>query len=264
MFKRILLIVLLLLSVHAQATEFTDVYYDPAESGWGVFLVQSDTTQFLAFFIYGADGKPTWYVAILAKDPSTGAYTGSLYATTGTYFANPWHGNNVTAAGTVAFQPTDAYHATLTYTVSGVGTIVKNVQRQTLTAYQMGGAYSGSAAGTINSCVNPNQNEPQYRSRYVLTVTQTGDQSATLVLTFVDQTHNGLVCTMTGPLTHIGRLYQFSGQSSCTFAGQPVGAPQTVTIDGLHPTGQGIEGHITALTGCTASIHFAAVLNVDN
>lgn len=29
-----------------------------------MFLVQSDTTQFLAFFIHGPDGKPVWYVAI--------------------------------------------------------------------------------------------------------------------------------------------------------------------------------------------------------
>lgn len=261
--KRFVLIALLLLSVRAQATEFTDVYFDPAESGWGVFLVQSNTTQFLAFFIYGPDGKPTWYVAILTND-GTGNYTGTLFATTGTYFANPWQGNNAIAAGTVSFHPTDPYHATLTYTVTGVGTVTKSVERQTLTPYQMSGTYSGSASGTINSCVNPGQNEPVYRSRYVLTVTQTGDQSATLVFAFVDQAHNGLVCTMTGPLTHIGRLYQLNGQSTCTVMGQPAGPAQTVTIDGLHPSGQGIEGHFTSVSGCTASIHFSAVLNVDN
>jgi hypothetical protein len=256
MVKRLALIALLLISVRAYALEYTDVYFDPAESGWGVFLVQSDTTQFLAFFIDGPDGKPTWYVAILSDD-GTRNYTGSLFATTGTYFANPWQGDNVTAAGTVSFKPTDPYHA-------GVGTVIKSVQRQTLTPYVLGGTYSGSAAGTINSCPNPGQNEPSYRSRYVLTVTQVGDQSATLVFTFVDQAHSGLVCTMTGPLTHIGRLYQLNGQSSCTVAGQPAGAPQAVTIDTLHPIGHGIEGHFTAVDGCVASIHFAAVLNVDN
>ena len=263
MFRRIVLVVLLLLSVRAQAAEYTDVYYDPVEDGWGVFLVQSDTTQFLAFFIYGPDGNPTWYVAILAQD-ATGKFTGSLYATTGTYFPNPWQGKTTVAAGTATFTPSDPYHATLSYTVNGVGTVTKNVQRQTLTAYQMSGTYSGSGAGTINSCANPGQNEPSYRSRYILTVTQTGDQSATLVFNFVDQNHNGLVCTVTGPLTHIGRLYQLNGQSSCTFAGQPAGAPQAVTIDALHPTGHGIEGHFTAISGCTASIHFSAVLNTDN
>jgi len=260
MLRRFVFVLLLLLAVRVQAAEYTDVYYDPAENGWGVFLVQSNTTQFLAFFIYGADGKPTWYVAIIADD-GTGKFTGSLYATTGTYFLNPWQGDNVVAAGTATFTPSDAYHATLSYTINGVGTVTKPVQRQTLTAYVLSGNYSGAGSGSINNCSNPGQNEPVYRSRFDATVTQNGDQSATLVFTFVDPAHNGLVCTLTGPLTHLGRLYQLIGQSSCTANGVPAGQPQAVTIDAFHPTGHGIEGHITAIDSCTASVHFAAVLN---
>jgi hypothetical protein len=263
MLKRIVLVLLLLVSLRAQAAEYTDVYYDPDEDGWGVFLVQSDITQFLAFFIYGSDGKPTWYVAILADD-GTGKFTGSLFATTGTYFLNPWQGRTTVAAGTVTFTPSDAYHATLSYTVNGVGTVTKPVQRQTLTAYQLSGNYSGSGSGSIVNCPNPGQNEPMYRSRFNLTVTQVADQSATLAYTFVDQAHNGLVCTTTGPLTHIGRLYQLTGQSSCTFNGAPAGPAQAVTIDAFHTTSHGIEGHFTAIDGCTASVHFSAVLNTNN
>jgi hypothetical protein len=252
---------LLLLAVRAQAAEYTDVYYDPVEDGWGVFLVQSNTTQFMAFFIYGQDGKPTWYVAGLADD-GTGKFTGTLFATTGTYFLNPWQGDIVAQAGTVTFTPTDAYHATLSYTVTNVGTVTKTVERQTLTAYVLSGNYSGAGSGSINNCSSPGQNEPVYRSRFDATVTQVGDQSATLVFTFVDAAHSGLVCALTGPLTHFGRLYQLNGQSSCTVNGVPAGSGvQAVTIDALHPTGHGIEGHITAIDSCTASVHFDAVLN---
>ncbi len=60
MLKRLFLVASLLVACSAQALEYTDVYYDTAESGWGVFLVQSNTFQFLAFFIYGPDNKPTW------------------------------------------------------------------------------------------------------------------------------------------------------------------------------------------------------------
>jgi hypothetical protein len=75
MIRRLVLAALLLIaSLNVRALEYTDVYYDTAESGWGVFLVQSDTTQFLAFFIYGADEKATWYAAQLAND-GTGNYT---------------------------------------------------------------------------------------------------------------------------------------------------------------------------------------------
>lgn len=261
MLKRLVLIALLLLSVRAQALEYTDVYYNPDESGWGVFLVQSDTTQFLAFFIYGPDGKPTWYVAIIAND-GTGNYTGSLFATTGTYFANPWQGSYGTAAGTVSFTPIDRYHATLTYTVNGVGTVTKTVQRQTLTAYQMSGTYSGSMAGAVSGCTDPSANETPFRGRYVLNATQTGDQSVSLVFTFVDQNHNGVVCTVSGPLSHFGRLYQMNGQILCSAGGNP----HPATVDALHPTGQGIEGYLSGTTGggCQVSLHFSAVLNVDN
>jgi hypothetical protein len=227
--------------------------------------VQNDTTQFLAFFIYGADGKPTWYVAIIS-DNGTGSYTGALYATTGTYFASPWQGDNVTAAGTVSFTPSDRYHATLTYTVNGVGTVTKSVQRQTLTAYQMSGTYSGSMAGSITGCTDPAQDEAPFRGRYVLTATQTGDISITLTFTFVDTNHNGLVCTVTGPLTHLGRLYQVDGQLACGIPPAPPGSLKPVTVDALHPTGQGIEGYMAGSSGggCQASLHFSAVLNVNN
>jgi hypothetical protein len=263
MLKRIVLMLLLLVSLRAQAAEFTDVYYDPAEDGWGVFLVQSNATQFLAFFIYGSDGKPTWYVAILAVD-ATGKFTGTLYATTGTYFLNPWQGKTTAEAGTVTFAPSDAYHATISYTVNGVGTVTKPVQRQTLAPYVLSGNYSGAGSGSIVNCANPGSNEPVYRSRFDAVVTQVADQSATLVFTFLDPAHAGLVCTMTGSLSHFGRLYQLNGQSSCTFNGTPVGPVQAVTIDAFHPTAHGIEGHITAIAGCTASVHIAAVLDTNN
>ena len=203
------------------------------------------------------------HVAILAQD-ATGKFTGTLYATTGTYFANPWQGKTTVAAGTVTFTPSDAYHATLSYTVNGVGTVTKPVQRQTLTPYTLAGNFSGAGTGSINSCPNPGQNEPVYRSRFDATVTQVADQSATLVFTFVDPAHSGLVCTLTGALTHIGRLYQLNGQSTCNINGTPAGPVQAVTIDAFHTTSHGIEGHITAIDGCTVSVHFAAVFNSNN
>lgn len=265
MLKRLILIALLLLvSIRAEALEYTDVYYDPAESGWGVFLVQSNTTQFLAFFIYGSNGMPTWYTAQLADD-GTGNYTGALYATTGTYFANPWTGVGIAPVGTASFRPTDRYHATLIYTVNGVGTVTKAIQRQTLTPYVLSGNYSGSIVGSISGCADPAANDPAFRGRYVLAVTQVGDGSATLTFTFVDNIHNGLVCTLSGPLDHFGRLYQLNGQSSCTGLGAG-GTLHPATIAALHATGQGIEGHYTGPSGggCTASLHFAAVLIVNN
>src|SRR5438094_9523887 len=104
MLKRLILALLLLTAAfNAKGLEYTDVYYDPAESGWGAFLVQSNTFQFIAFFIYGSDTKPTSYKAQLVDD-GTVKYTGALYATTGTSFPLPWHRRHrsVTAVGTAS------------------------------------------------------------------------------------------------------------------------------------------------------------------
>lgn len=260
MLKKLVLAVLVMFAaLRAEAREYTDVYFVPSEPGWGVFLVQSNTLQFLAFFIYGPDGKPIWYTALL-NDDGTGNYSGSLFATTGTYFPNPWQGYTIAADGTVSFRPTDSYHATLTYTVNGAGTVVKAIERETLSAYVLSGSYSASAAGAISGCADPARNDPAFRATANLAVAQVGDASATLTFTFTDPAHSGLVCTVSGPLAHLGRLYQLNGESNCG------GNAHAATIDGLHPTGQGIEGHWTGETGggCVGSFHFTGVLDVDN
>lgn len=263
--KRLLVIVALLFSVaRADALEYTDVYYNPAESGWGVFLVQSDVTQFIALFIYGTDNKPTWYTATLTQN-AAGGYNGSLIATTGSYFGVPWNPAQLTVAsvGTVSFVPNDPYSATITYTLTGGPTVTKAVQRQTLTAYQLPGNYSGSVSGTQSGCTIPGDNNPQFRGRFNLAATQTGDAAAALTFTFVDPANSGVVCAVQGPLTHFGRLYRMTNAAmTCTEPGGEV-STTTVTINGLHPTGQGIEFRLSGPTGggCTGDLRFSAVHN---
>jgi hypothetical protein len=267
MFRKILVAALLYIaSFGAGALEFTDVYVDTNEIGWGIFVVQSDTFEFLAFFVYGQDGKPTWYSCQLSLD-ANGNYSGQLYASTGAYYGGPWDpsAQHTVAVGTCRFAPTDIYNATLTYSLTGGPTVVKPIQRFPLTPYVFGGNYSGSMAGSISGCQNPNSNDAAFRGRYALAVTQNGDQSATLTFTFVDMNHSGIVCTVGGALTHLGRLYQLNGPLSCVGPGVTPGA-NPATVNSLHPTGQGIEGHLTGSAGggCTVSLHFAAVQNVNN
>jgi hypothetical protein len=263
--KQFILIVALLISAaRADALEYTDVYYNPAEDGWGMFLVQSDTTQFLALFIYGADNKPTWYTGVLEQD-AAGNSSGPLYATTGTHFALPWNPSQFSygTAGTVSFQPTDPYHARVSYTLTAGPTITKTVQRQTLTPYRLAGNYSGSASGTQSGCVDPGNNDTHLRATYDLAVTQNGDVGATLKFSFVDVQNNGIVCTAQGPMTHLGRLHKLPAANfSCVGPGAIPGT-NTVVIDSLHPTDQGIEGRLTGPigAGCVLNLSFAAVLN---
>ena len=269
MIRRLILAVLLLVSTtYAAANNYNDVFFDVAEPGWGVFVKQSNTFQFLAFYIYGPSGQPTWYTAQLSNNgDGTGLiYSGPLYATTGTYFANPWQGDVATQVGTASFQgsavPEDYFHATLTYTVNGV-TVTKNIQRQTLTAYALSGTYSGSIAGSVSSCGNA-ANNGNVSARFNLNLVQVGDASATLTFNFVDTAHSGMVCTLNGPLTHYGGVYTITdAQYACSAAGFSAGSIVSAALNLLDQTGQGVEGKWTATTsvGCSQTIRFAAVSN---
>jgi hypothetical protein len=269
MIRRLIFAVLLLVSAtYASANTYNDVFFDIAEPGWGVFVKQSSTFQFLAFFIYGPNGQPTWYTGQLTNTgDGTGLnYTGPLYATTGTYFANPWQGDMATQVGTASFQgstvPEDYFHATLTYTVNGVS-VTKTIQRQTLTAYTLSGTYSGSIAGSVSSCTDPASNTG-VNARFNLILVQVGDVSATLTFNFVDTAHNGIVCTLSGPLTHYGGVYTIpSAQYSCSGAGFSPGGIVSASVNLLDQTGQGVEGKWTASTsaGCSQAIRYSAVSN---
>jgi len=264
MFKRMVaLISLMTVALTARAgatTSYTDVYYVPAESGWGVFVVQTDTFQFMSFFIYDSTGKPVWYTATLTDD-GTGNYSGALYSTTGTYFAQPWNPAqlHVDQVGTAKFAPINNYQATLTYTVNGVGTVTKTVQRQTLTAENLGGTYSGSLVGSVSGCTDPAGNVPSFNARFNLTVAQVGNSSATFAFTvtaFNDMPANA-VCTLSGPITQGGLLYQMPNASySC-----PLNQATQAIINTFRVTGQGIEGrwHADNGGGCIQSVHFSAV-----
>jgi hypothetical protein len=266
--KIVLALLLYVASFSANAAEgFSDAWVPLGEAGSGTFLVQSETFIFLAFFVFDANGQPIWFSCQLTRDANGVTYSGGLYKSTGTYYALPWDPSQkgITAVGNCTFAPSDNYNATLTYTLNGGQPIVKNIQRFPLLPFNLAGVYSGSAAGAISGCQDPTLNDAALRARYVLAVTANGDQSATLTFTFVDNVHNGLVCTVSGPLTHYGREYQLNGQASCTGLGLNTG-PQPATIDYYKLTGEGTEGHWTGSLGggCNVSIHFAAVLNVNN
>jgi len=113
----------------APAVDYTDIWWNPAESGWGMAMAQQYGITFLAWYVYDSTGKPTWQVATCTMSGSS--CSGTLYRTTGPAFGPAFDPNAVqaTAAGTITVTFTDANNAVLSYTVGGV-TATKNVTRQ--------------------------------------------------------------------------------------------------------------------------------------
>src|SRR5687767_6085653 len=117
---------------HGQATPqlraATDMWFDPAESGWGLNLIHQGDTLFATLFVYGPDGQPRWYVASnLAGGPGT--YTGVLRECVGPWFGAPFASASVTCrdVGPMRFDLGEN-SAAIDYTVDGVR-VAKQVRR---------------------------------------------------------------------------------------------------------------------------------------
>ena len=105
------------------AADFTDLWWNANESGWGLSLTQHAGALFGAWFVYDASGKSTWYV-IPGGHWNTGTvFVGDVYATTG---PDPTAANfdptrvSRTKVGTATLRFSGTSQASFSYTVNGV------------------------------------------------------------------------------------------------------------------------------------------------
>jgi hypothetical protein len=201
----ILLVAASLFAPPARATSFSvdqsDLWYIPAESGWGMQLVQRGSVIFATLFVYDPN-NPIWYTATM-DFTSNLTWTGVLYATTGTAFGLPWNPADltVTPVGTMTWTAQTADTGILTYVVNGV-TVTKNVVRQTLVLDDYSGTYLGAIHITITGCTNPANNTPPTDVPLTtITVTQSGG-SITITISVAGTT----VITISGTLSQSGQF----------------------------------------------------------
>ncbi len=225
----------------AFATDYSDMWYLPAESGWGVNFTQNANVIFMTFFLYGPDGKPTWYVAIAYQD-ADGNFSGSLYSTTGTYFGAPWNPSSFasTLAGTASFTPVDASQGTLSYTLVGGPTVSKSIVRETLVTIDLSGNFTGGQAGGYSGCSDPGGNF-LYKDTFDLQVTQ-GVGTVQLTFAYPSASSAALTCTLSGALVQSGQLYSVP---SATYQCDD-GLNTTASLSEIKQTSQGIEGKLAA------------------
>ncbi len=116
----------------APAVNYTDLWWNPAESGWGMSITQGPTNElFAVWFVYDAAGNPTWFTLQPGKWDSLRGYSGPIYRTTGPAFNIGFDPARVQAVqvGTGTFFFTDAMHGNFAYTISGQ-TGSKAIERQ--------------------------------------------------------------------------------------------------------------------------------------
>ena len=90
------------------AENYTDLWFNPAETGWGLNLVQQGETVFGTYFTYDAQGKGEWLVMPDARRSGGAGYSGTLARAHGPAFDAAWDPSKVSVtpvgSATVSFQ----------------------------------------------------------------------------------------------------------------------------------------------------------------
>ena len=115
---------------------YTSLWWDPEESGWGINFSQQGDIVFGTLFTYDASGQPMWLVMSDGRKQPGRVFSGALYRTTGPAFNaqpfTPVGPGNLTQVGTMTVGFADQF-AALAYTVNGV-TVNKTLRRQAFAA----------------------------------------------------------------------------------------------------------------------------------
>jgi hypothetical protein len=110
----------------------SDLWWNPNESGWGLNVIQHGSGKlFATWFVYGADGKPTWYVIPDGQWNTLTDYYGEVYRTTGPVVAGTFDPSrvSVTHVGTAHLNFLAIDYATLDLTFDR-GHSVKEIRPQ--------------------------------------------------------------------------------------------------------------------------------------
>ena len=190
-------------------TDLTDIWWSPAESGWGMQMINTGTYVYATIYVYGKDGTPTWYTGELRKD-GVDRFSGPLYTNTGPYFGGAFNRPaNSRQAGVMKFVLVTVTTGELSSTVDGVA-VEKPVERTPITVDDYNGSYLAGFTETASDCFDPAKSKTT-TSTGTVTIAQNG--TATVVVTKYD---NGESCTLNGAYSQLGRMGMVAGTYACT------------------------------------------------
>lgn len=213
--KKILLVVLYCFAANANASFWSDLWWNPNESGWGVNFAHQDTVIFATLFVYGSDGRPTWYIASNMVYGGS-AYSGALYQTTGPFYGGAFNpaAVGVTQVGTATFTPQFEAQGSFAYTVNGT-TVSKTIIRQTFKSPNIADSWQGVYRYNVSGCATASSN---------------GAFNDVIVM---DTSDTGTIVS--------GTLYRGS-QAGCTFSGAKTSYGKIIDVDGTYSCPSGDNG----------------------
>jgi hypothetical protein len=197
----------------AADTDYSDLWWNPAESGWGLGLQRQADVIFLTLFVYAPDGSSTWFVGPAVAQSGAERWQGTLYRASGPAFSAPFDRNvEATPAGTVTLEFAGPANGTLTYTVDGVA-VTKSISRMTWREPSAAGTYHGGFTAEVAACSDPTR-VGDYEFLGNMSVTHADGQVRAAIAS--GTTGGPSNCTFTGATTQAGRLGSWKGTFNCT------------------------------------------------
>jgi hypothetical protein len=212
--RRVLAAFALLLGLPAAAGQYTDLWYNPQQSGWGVNVVQQLETAFVTLFTYGPDGKPTWYYASDARVTAYSAgglpqFSGTLYRAEG-----PWHGAphdpsrfKPVAVGAIDLELLGKSSMRVHTLIDGVRD-VREVVRQTWDQELLAANYVGQFVLRLATPAGQLIGTREFTADILVSLLQAEGFMRTDIVGFGR-------CEYRGPYQQSGKLLTFTGTFSC-------------------------------------------------
>jgi hypothetical protein len=165
---------------------FSDHWYNPNESGWGLQIAAQGNLQFGTWYTYGADGLPLWFTMLLSRQGQD-IFSGDVYVNSGTpFFAI--NGQPASPGGAKVGQATVFYDsffdAVLIYTINGQ-TAVKPLQRIQFASPQTICVYTSAARGSDTNYQDLWWNPKE--SGWGINLTHQGNTIFATWFTYIDQ-----------------------------------------------------------------------------
>ncbi len=226
----------------APVANYTDLWGNADEPGWGINLAQQDAALFGTFFVYGSGGDAVWYSSTFTYQYTGGGgvrvYQGDLYQTNGSPQGSTYDPRKLVyrMVGLATLEFGSDSNALLRYTVDGV-VVVKQIARTTFAEIMPVGNYVGSMIDITEKCKTPANNG--------VVTTDTGSLRITLVGSFA--TIYAPTCFYEGTYQQQGSVGSLDGRYECTNKAQ--GA---VTFTGLRFENGGLLGNYTGSNGSCA------------
>lgn len=220
--------------------DYSDGWWVPSESGWGMNVLHQGDVLALAFYVYDDTNTPIWYLGVANYIDENVGYRGTLSVHRGTSFLVAVFGPiqaGPTPIGIITFKPTSAYSANVNYTV-GTTSIDKTMTRLTFAPIDLSGTFLGGAIGTATGCAT-GAGTVATEQLVAATATVADGQGQLLMAT---STGN---CVITGALQQRGLLATLpNGTYACTNGNNGV-----ASIDEWSVNRNGMTARIRAQSG---------------